>query len=91
MTPQTMIVEDGSRITVHHFAVPVAPEGLAVASERQYRIACAPRMADLTAAGRLCPPMRTDDPRVVNCPLCQISNEYKAAMEEIRNARRVKR
>jgi hypothetical protein len=93
MTPQTMVLEDGSRITAVHLSimVPVEEADAIIAGAVVERIACAPRMPDLSAAGKMAPVVRTDDPRIVSCPLCKMSKQYALALERIRTAPRMVR
>ncbi len=88
MTPQTMVLEDGTRITVIHLAVMNHDQESLTIGDPTWRLACAPNVPDLSANGRMAPLSRSDDPRSVNCPLCLKSAAYIAAMERIRAARR---
>ena len=76
MTPETMILPDGSEITVVHLLV-VPRFG------RSY-IACMPGLVDFSQSrevGR--PVMRTDECRSVTCPLCKGTEKHKQALEAV--------
>jgi hypothetical protein len=89
VTPQTLVTEDGQRITVVHFCEYLEVDDLErLCTVREERVACLPNARDLTAKDRAAPVIRTPDPRIVNCPLCQTTDGYKAALEE---AKRVSR
>ena len=89
MKPQTLITEDGRRITVIHFCQQVSVDDLQqMRVVNEERVACLPNARDLSANERGAPVMRSDDPRVVNCPLCKSTPAYKFAMEEIQRAPR---
>lgn len=70
MTPETMILEDGSEIaTVHFLATPLY--GLP-------RIACMPGLQDFASGPfRQAPLIRTDEVKSVNCPLCKLTADFK--------------
>ena len=79
MTPPTMILEDGSEIVLQHFLVPA--EGRSKA-----HLACLPGLTDFASGQfRGMPWIRTDEPRSVSCPMCKETQEYKAALVNLRN------
>jgi len=77
MTPETMILADGSEVTVIHFLF--HPEF------GQSRIACMPNLRVFSASKfRQLPHIRTDDVRAVNCPLCEKTADYSEGIRKIR-------
>lgn len=75
MKPETIILTDGSEVTLVHFLF-------------LGRIACMPGLDNLAASGapnaaRLAPHVRTEDPRGgVTCPHCLKSEEFKRTEAE---------
>lgn len=77
MTPETMILADGSEVTVIHFLF--HPEF------GQPRIACMPGLTDFASGKyRQSPHIRTDEVRSVTCGLCKKTVDYLADIERIR-------
>jgi hypothetical protein len=77
---ETMILEDGTEITPIHFLV-IVPHG-------RSRMACMPGLTDFASAKyRAMPWMRSEEPRSVSCPLCQLTAEFIAAKDKSVNAR----
>ena len=80
MKPETMILADGTEITIVHFVV---------TQSKGYRtrpfIACVPGLENFASnSQRENPWMRTDEPRSVTCPLCKGSKEHAEALEKVR-------
>lgn len=68
---QMMLLEDGSLVHLVHFTY--QDGGV-------WKVACAPNLPCLSSVrGRAMPWRRSDDPRAVNCPLCQATGPYGAA------------
>ena len=93
MQNQIMVAVDGTESVQVHFAY-LSPVGTTRADGKplrssvanSYKIACAPNMVQLTADQcRPFPWQRTDDPRAVNCPLCQETDVFKAALAAVNN------
>jgi hypothetical protein len=77
MTPETMIMADGSEVTAIHFLY--HPEYGAD------RIACMPGLTDFAAGKfRQSPHIRTDEVRSVTCSLCKKTADYRAGIERLR-------
>lgn len=80
MTPETMLLADGSEITVLHLLFQ-PPFG-------HLRIACMPGLRDFASnKNRAAPILRTDEVRSVNCPLCKASEDYRVMKEAALNAK----
>lgn len=78
MTPETMILADGSEVTVVHFLC--HPEFGAD------RIACMPGLTDFASGKfRQVPHLRTDEVRSVTCKMCQKTADYAKESELLRN------
>lgn len=80
MTPETLILADGSEVTAIHFLV--------VPMFGMNRIACMPGLSNFNAmATRHQPVHRTDETRSVTCPMCKGTKEYREAAEKLAVAR----
>ncbi len=74
MSPETMVLADGSEITVIHYLV--QPR-----FGRSY-VACMPGLESLSQdKQRGHPLLRTDEYRSANCPMCKASADYKKAAQ----------
>ncbi len=80
---QTMTTEDGRQLILVHF-IYLSPrgttlvQGQSLTDEMTWKVACAPNLVELPAlASREFPYARTDDPRVVTCPTCKASEQFK--------------
>ncbi len=98
MDSQEMLLEDGRTILLVHFVYrsprgTLAHEGTPLANtEETYKIACAPRLVEMSAFGsRAFPWQRTDDVRAVSCPLCRETVEFQKAQHELATIGQVKR
>ncbi len=79
MVPSEMILEDGSRMTLIHFAHRANP----LFAGSPWVLACAPEAVILHGVmGRPIPHLRSDDPRAANCPMCQKTESFRAAMAQ---------
>ena len=72
MTPETMILPDGSEITAIHYLVQPC-HGRAF-------LACMPGLESMSQdKQRGHPLLRTEEYRSANCPMCKASADYKQA------------
>ena len=65
-----MVMPDGSSIIPIHFAIMVNGE----------RVACTPGLVNLHSHDSKPAWQRTQDPRIVNCPLCKKTWEWQEAI-----------
>lgn len=81
MSPETMILADGTEITTIHYLV--QPKFKAP------YIACTPGLEDFTAGKyRSSPWIRSDETKAVTCPMCKKTAEF---MEAAATAKRIRR
>lgn len=79
---QHMILPDGRDVVVIHFAVPWWDE-----AGEAFRIACMPHQKELHLTdGRPFPFARTQEPGIVNCPMCRETEEWRSAARMARIA-----
>lgn len=73
MTPETMILLNGSEVIVTHFLV--------TADFGPGKIACVPGLTNFSASPiRAVPWIRSSELGAVNCPLCKKSKDYEIAI-----------
>lgn len=79
MVPSEMVLEDGTRMVLIHFSHRVNP----LYAESPWVLACAPDAVILHGMlDRPIPQIRSDDPRAANCPMCQKTESFRAAMAQ---------
>ncbi len=79
MVLSEMVLEDGSRMVLIHFAHRANP----LYEKSPWVLACAPDAVILHGMlDRPMPHLRSDDPRAANCPLCQKTEAFCAALAQ---------
>jgi hypothetical protein len=77
MTLETIILADGSEVTLIHFLV-IPKYG------RQF-LACMPGLEDFAQSREIGRPIfRTDECRSITCPMCKATTAHRKALEAIR-------
>lgn len=83
MSNQVMILEDGSEINLVHFQYRVDGVNGNMRTDSDWRIACTPSLTILHSHPRRGYPIaRSEDPRAVNCPICQKTELFKIALAQ---------